>query len=96
MDDLKGNMQGDGSSASFIIKRSKRTAPFCYGPVHALTDLCIAQEGYSSDATTLLLVENRAVLTRNASEKGFLSNMDTIIFVWMVIFVHPISNAFNS
>lgn len=50
-----------------------------YGPVHALTDLSISQDQYSTNAETLWLVENRAVLTRIASEKEFLKEMNSLM-----------------
>lgn len=50
-----------------------------YGPVHALTDLAISEEEYSTTAKTLFLVENRAVLTRMAAEKGFLKGNQTLV-----------------
>ena len=56
-----------------------RYATFQYGPVHSLTDLSIAEEQLQSSATTLWLVENRAVLTRMAAEKGFLEENESLI-----------------
>lgn len=50
-----------------------------YGLVHSLTDLAISQEDYSTDATTIWLVENRGVLTRIASEKDFLRDTHSLI-----------------
>lgn len=47
--------------------------------VHALTDLSISQDDYSTNATTIWLVENRAVLTRIASEKGFLQDTKSLM-----------------
>ncbi|WP_413375646.1 DUF2399 domain-containing protein [Alkalihalobacillus sp. 1P02AB] len=52
---------------------------YSYGPVHSLTDLAITEENYQTKATTLWLVENRAILTRVASEKGFLEEMNTLM-----------------
>lgn len=52
---------------------------YSYGPVHALTDLSISQEQYSTSATTLWLVENRAILTRIASQKQFLHNTHSLM-----------------
>ncbi|WP_179088553.1 DUF2399 domain-containing protein [Paenibacillus sp. FSL R5-0766] len=49
------------------------------GPVHALTDLSIAQEHYRTNAETLWLVENRAVLTRMAAEPGFVEQTNSLI-----------------
>ncbi|QOY35351.1 toprim domain-containing protein [Anaerobacillus isosaccharinicus] len=50
-----------------------------FGPVHALTDLSIAQDQYSSSAKTLWLVENRAVLTRVTSVVSFLKELNTLL-----------------
>ncbi|WP_169834497.1 DUF2399 domain-containing protein [Paenibacillus donghaensis] len=49
------------------------------GPVHALTDLSIAADHYITDATTLWLVENRAILTRVAAERDFLQQTSSLI-----------------
>lgn len=49
------------------------------GPVHALTDLSIAEDRYSTDATTLWLVENRAMLTRITAERHFLQDTGSLI-----------------
>jgi hypothetical protein len=49
------------------------------GPVHSLTDLSITEEDYTTDATTLWLVENRAILTRIAAEKNFLEDTNTLM-----------------
>lgn len=53
----------------------------CYhaGPVHALTDLSIAQDQYRTDATTLWLVENRGILTRLSAERSFLQETSSLI-----------------
>ncbi|OUQ86309.1 hypothetical protein B5G50_22310 [Brevibacillus brevis] len=50
-----------------------------YGPVHALTDIAIDEEEYSTGATTLWLVENRSILTRIAAEKGFLMETNSLV-----------------
>ncbi len=50
-----------------------------FGPVHALTDFSISEEEYTTNATTMWLVENRAILTRIASEKGFLQETNSIM-----------------
>lgn len=50
-----------------------------FGPVHAITDLSISAERYSTTATTLWLVENRAILTRMAAEENFLKDMNSLI-----------------
>lgn len=53
----------------------------CYqaGPVHALTDLSIAQDQYSTNATTLWLVENRGILTRLSAERSFLQETSSLV-----------------
>ncbi|KWZ78710.1 hypothetical protein HMPREF3213_02896 [Heyndrickxia coagulans] len=40
-----------------------------YGPVHAVTNLSLYEVSHSSEAETLWIVENRAILTRIAAEK---------------------------
>ncbi len=47
--------------------------------VHAVTNLSINQEQYTADAETLWIVENRGILTRVASEKGFLEEMSVLL-----------------
>lgn len=54
-------------------------ASFHWGPIHSLTDLSIAQDVYSTTAKTVWLVENRAMLTRIASENHFLQKMDSLM-----------------
>lgn len=49
------------------------------GPVHALTDLSIAQDQYKTNANTLWLVENRGILTRLSAERGFLEKTGSLI-----------------
>ncbi|MGG3468532.1 DUF2399 domain-containing protein [Neobacillus pocheonensis] len=50
-----------------------------YGTVHALTDLSISEENYATNALNIWLVENRAVLTRMAAEKGFLKENHSLV-----------------
>lgn len=50
-----------------------------FGPVHALTDLAISEEEYSTNTTTMWLVENRAVLTRMAAEKNFIHDTNSLV-----------------
>jgi hypothetical protein len=50
-----------------------------YGPVHALTDLSILDENYTTNAANIWLVENRAVLTRMAAEKNFLKENRSLV-----------------
>lgn len=50
-----------------------------FGTVHSLTDLSISQDDYSTNATTIWLVENRAVLTRIASQRDFLQDTNSLM-----------------
>lgn len=50
-----------------------------WGPVHALTDLSISQEDYATNAATVWLVENRAILTRVSSERNFLKETNSLM-----------------
>lgn len=54
-------------------------ASYNWGPVHALTNLSISNEVYRTKATTLWLVENRAILTRMASAEQFLKDTNSLI-----------------
>lgn len=56
-----------------------RYSTYQYGPVHALTDLSIAVENYSTNASNIWLVENRAILTRMAAEKDFLKDNHSLV-----------------
>ncbi|MCZ8519847.1 MULTISPECIES: toprim domain-containing protein [Paenibacillus] len=49
------------------------------GPVHALTDLSIAQDQYRTEAATLWLVENRGILTRLSAERDFLRDTGSLV-----------------
>jgi hypothetical protein len=49
------------------------------GPVHALTNISVSQDHYSTRATTLWLVENRAILTRISAEPHFLLEANALI-----------------
>jgi hypothetical protein len=49
------------------------------GPVHALTNISVSQDHYSTRATTLWLVENRGVLTRISAEPHFLQETNSLI-----------------
>ncbi|HEY4390444.1 MAG TPA: DUF2399 domain-containing protein [Paenibacillus sp.] len=49
------------------------------GPVHALTDLAVAQDDYHTTASTLWLVENRGILTRIAADQHFAKKSDCLI-----------------
>lgn len=52
---------------------------FCAGPVHALTNISVLQDQYSTKATTIWLVENRAILTRMSAEPLFLQETNSLI-----------------
>ncbi|MBT2291826.1 DUF2399 domain-containing protein [Paenibacillus albidus] len=52
---------------------------FCAGPVHALTNISVSQDHYSTRATTLWLVENRSILTRISAEPHFLQETHSLI-----------------
>ncbi|KAB7672567.1 DUF2399 domain-containing protein [Bacillus sp. B1-b2] len=54
-------------------------ASYNWGPVHALTNISISNEVYRTKATTLWLVENRAILTRMASAEQFLEDSNSLI-----------------
>ncbi|AOV06803.1 DUF2399 domain-containing protein [Sporosarcina ureilytica] len=49
------------------------------GTVHATTDIAVAEEDFCTDARIFWLVENRAVLTRMATEVPFLADTKSII-----------------
>lgn len=49
------------------------------GPVHSLTDISIAQDKYITNAHTLWLVENRAILTRLSAENCFIENSNSLV-----------------
>ncbi|MBB3906524.1 DUF7281 domain-containing protein [Anoxybacteroides rupiense] len=50
-----------------------------FGPVHALTDLSISADDYSTKATTLWLVENRGILTRMNAEGDFIKETNSLV-----------------
>lgn len=52
---------------------------FRAGPVHALTNISVSHDHYSTSATTLWLVENRAILTRMSAEPHFLQETNSLI-----------------
>lgn len=56
-----------------------RYSSFDWGSVHALTNVSIANEEYQTKATTLWLVENRAILTRMAAAEHFLKESNSLI-----------------
>lgn len=63
----------------FSGQLSGRYSSYQYGPVHALTDLAISEDEYLTRASTLWLVENRAVLTRMAAAENFLKETKSLI-----------------
>lgn len=63
----------------FAGELSGRYSRYYWGPVHSLTNLAIANEEYQTKATTLWLVENRAVLTRLAANEDFLKQTNSLI-----------------
>ncbi|MDR7315558.1 DUF2399 domain-containing protein [Brevibacillus nitrificans] len=63
----------------FSGKITGQFSAYRFGPVHALTDLAIAEEEYTTEATTIWLVENRAILTRMAAEQGFLQETNSLV-----------------
>lgn len=56
-----------------------RFSTYSFGPVHSLTDISIYQDEYKTSSSTLWLVENRAMLTRIASETNFLENTHSLM-----------------
>ncbi len=56
-----------------------RFSSYSFGPVHSLTDISIYQDEYKTNSSTLWLVENRAMLTRIASETDFLENSQSLM-----------------
>jgi hypothetical protein len=63
----------------FAGQLSGKYATYDWGPVHALTNLSIANEEYQTNATTLWLVENRAILTRMSATEHFLKETNSLI-----------------
>ncbi|WNB92117.1 toprim domain-containing protein [Bacillus sp. NEB1478] len=54
-------------------------ATYNYGSVHAVTDLALGIDDFCTSASTLWLVENRAVLTRMAIETSFLQKSNSFV-----------------
>lgn len=63
----------------FAGQLNGRYATYSWGPVHALTNSSIINESFQTKATTLWLVENRAILTRMAATKDFLKETNSLI-----------------
>ncbi|WP_168929075.1 DUF2399 domain-containing protein [Paenibacillus dokdonensis] len=70
---------GQITSVYFTGPVSGRYSNYLAGPVHALTDLCVFKDEYSTSARTLWLVENRAILTRFAAEGDFVQSSGSLI-----------------
>ncbi|WP_251553927.1 DUF7281 domain-containing protein [Neobacillus muris] len=63
----------------FAGQLSGKYVAYDWGPVHALTNLSIANGEIQTKATTLWLVENRAILTRMAAAEQFLKEANSLI-----------------
>lgn len=56
-----------------------RFSQYSIGTVHATNDIAVTAEDFKTTATVLWLVENRAVLTRMATEVEFLKEMNAFV-----------------
>ena len=56
-----------------------RFSNYSIGTVHATTDIAVIDEDFHTKAKVLWLVENRAVLTRMATEVEFLENTESFV-----------------
>lgn len=56
-----------------------RFSSYLLGTVHATTEIAVVDEIFKTNAKTLWLVENRAVLTRMATETDFLKKTDSFV-----------------
>ncbi|MFX3634629.1 MAG: DUF2399 domain-containing protein [Candidatus Pristimantibacillus sp.] len=75
-----GMISGGQITSIYFAGHLKGTwSNFLAGPVHALTNISVADDHYSTEATTLWLVENRAVLTRMSAEPYFLQDTNSLI-----------------
>lgn len=54
-------------------------ASYSIGTVHATTEIAVAEDTFQTDAETLWLVENRAVVTKMAAEKHFLADTSSLV-----------------
>lgn len=63
----------------FSGQLSGRYSSFQYGPVHALTDLAVLEDEYTTESTCLWIVENRAVLTKMAASKNYLKENKSFV-----------------
>ena len=70
---------GQITSIYFAGEIAGRYSTYLAGPVHALTDLSVHQDEYSTTAETLWLVENRAILTRFTAEGDFVKNNRALV-----------------
>ena len=71
-------------------------ASYHLGAVHATTDNTVLQTTFTTSNTTLWLVENRAILTRMATESEFLRESHSFVLCLMGKFDPLISNLSNS
>ena len=56
-----------------------RFSNYSIGTVHATTEIAVTDETFQTSAKTLWLVENRAVLTRMATEVEFLKTSEALV-----------------
>lgn len=63
----------------FTGQLSGKYSRYSIGTVHTTNDLAVAKEHFQTNARHLWLVENRAVLTRIATEKQFLEETDSFV-----------------
>lgn len=73
------NSLGQITPIYFTGPISGRYSNYLAGPVHALTDLSVYKDDYSTSAGTLWLAENRAILTRFAAEGEFVQNSGSLV-----------------
>lgn len=79
VDELGLTSLGQITPVFFAGQLSGKYAAYNWGSVHALTNLSIANETFQTKATTLWLVENRAILTRMTATKDFLKETNSLI-----------------
>ncbi|MCM3439349.1 toprim domain-containing protein [Metabacillus halosaccharovorans] len=79
VDELGLMSLGQITPVFFAGQLSGKYAVYHWGAVHALTNLAIANETYETKATTLWLVENRAILTRMAAAEQFLEETNSLM-----------------
>ncbi|MBZ5751700.1 toprim domain-containing protein [Metabacillus rhizolycopersici] len=79
VDELGLTSLGQITPVFFAGQLSGKYAAYHWGAVHALTHLAIATEAYETKATTLWLVENRAILTRMSAAEHFLKETNSLM-----------------